>query len=71
MEDHDAHMCRIFASLKNDKDSTFLVQLPEGFGQVFPSLCALQLGVIFLHPVRGFEGPPARGGVAGAWEDGI
>ena len=52
MEDHDAHVCRIFASLKNDKDSTFLVQLPEGFGRVFPSVCALQLRAISLHPFR-------------------
>ena len=35
MEDHDAHVCRIFASLKQDKDLTYLVQLPEGFGKVY------------------------------------
>ena len=34
MEDHDAHVCRIFASLKKEKDLTYLVQLPEGFGKV-------------------------------------
>ena len=33
MEERDAHVSRIFAGLKTEKNTSYLVQLPEGFGK--------------------------------------